>query len=482
MPITNLNQAQRERFSYDVAFRVAVCRKSFFHFIAYYLLHRFPLPPADKHKEIIDSLDSIDDFNRYIGIIGFRGCAKSTILEAFATWCLINGSYNFIVLLGNTIDDSQMSLANIRDELESNQQLQLDFGIDVSKRNRDSGEKWSEKQLTIGDCTIIPRSRGQKIRGAKFKQERIDIIIGDDLEDVDDAKTADKRKKTREWFFTEVLPATKQGVLGDNVKVVLIGNLVHKECLLGFLSRGDLVRVIDFPLIDEDGDITWPGLYPDMEAIEKEKAKVYLAGEGMGHIIWAREYLLKNIDEEDMVLSRDDIQYYPLEWLQRRPVGAGVGVDLAISKKQTADFTAMVKGIDVLNDDGERRLLVLRNNINKRFNFGETIKKAVDVNQSMISGTRFYVEKVNYQEAALEVMRKNNIPVVAMAAVGDKRARLITACYYVKTGRVLFPSEGCEDLITNIVEFGIADHDDLADAFAYLVLGMVKKTGGLLIA
>lgn len=481
MAIHTLSREALKEVYEDKDLRVAIAKQSFFHFLVLYVSHRFPLEAADFHKEMIDALDSIDDLDRYLSIIGFRGSAKSTILEMFALWSMLNGKHNFIVYLGATLEDARASLANIRDEIEQNEELREDFNIVLDdSKSHGFREKWSEGQITVGDCTMISKSKGQRIRGAKFKQARIDLIIGDDLEDVKDADTAEKRKKNRLWFFTEVLPATKQGVQADNVKVVLIGNLVHRDCLLAHLSKGKIVRTLWFALLDDNGEITWKGLYPDMAAVEAEKEKVLLAGEGMGHVIWAREYLLKSVDEEDMVVKLEDFQYYPDEWLQRKPRQAGVGVDFAISKKQTADYTAMCKGMDVPNDEGEPRLLIMKNNVCLRMGFEETIKKAVEVNELMPDGTKFYPEKVNYQEAAIEIMKKNGLAVVPQSAVGDKKARISAACFYIKNGRVLFPREGAQDVIDNLVGFGIEDHDDLADAFAYLVLGMVKKGGGIL--
>lgn len=481
MAIIKLTEDGLIQMSEDKFTRIEISKDSFFHFLVGYLTHRFELEPALFHKELIDSLDSVDDINKYIAIMGFRGCAKSTILEAFALWSMINGKHNFIVYIGNTMDDSKMSLANIKSEIENNQLLRDDFNIVLDDpKAHGFTDKWSEGQITVGNCTMIAKSKGSKIRGVKFDQARIDLIIGDDIEDVEDAQTAEKRKKTRVWFFSEVLPATKQGTLADNVKVVLIGNLVHRDCLLAYLSRGDVVKVHRFPLIDEDGNITWPALYPNMEAVEAEKAKVMLAGDGLGAVIWAREYLLKSVDEEDMVLKLEDIQYYPDEWLQRKAEGAGVGVDFAISKKQTADYTAMVKGQDIKNDDGELRLCIMKNNVNLRLGFKETITKAVEINNIMPQGTIFYPEKQSYQESAIEIMEDNGIKCERMVNTKDKKSRIASACFFVKSGRVLFPREGAQDLINNIIGFGIEDHDDLADAWANLVLGMVKKNSSII--
>ncbi len=482
MAIKELTDEGIDVVTEDRFVRIALCQDSFYHFLMNYLQDDFELEPAIFHREMIDTLDSLDSVNKYIAIMGFRGSAKSTILEAFALWSLINGKHNFIVYIRSTIDDAKMSLANIRNRIEENDDLRKDFNIVLDdQKSHDFREKWSESQITIGNCTILARSKGQKIRGKKFKNARIDLIIGDDMEDVKDADTKEKREATRKWFFTEVMPATKQGVLSDNVKVILLGNLVHKDCLIKHLAKSKIVRVLEFWMFDKDGNITWQGLYPDREAVEAEHEKVLIAGEGLGEIIWQREYLGKEVDPEDMVLKMSDIQYYPDEWLQRKPIAAGVGVDFAISKKQTADYTAMCKGMDVANDDGERRLLIMKDNVELRLGFEETIKKAKELNEVMPHGTKFYPEKVNYQEAAIEIMKKNGLSVVPMPATKDKKARITAACFYIKNGRVLFPKTGADNVITNLVGFGIEDHDDLADAFAYLVLGMVRQHTGLLL-
>lgn len=464
----------------DRFLRIQLCKDSFFHFIMNYLQDDFELDPADFHKEMIDALDSVDDLNKYLSILGFRGSAKSTILEAFALWSLINEKHNFIIYLRSTIDDAKMSLANIRGRIEDNKEIQEDFNIVLdNEKSHDFREKWSEAQITVGKCTIMARSRLQKIRGKKFKNARIDLIIGDDLEDVKDADTQEKRVANRKWFFAEVLPATKQGVLADNVKVILLGNLVHRDCLIKHFSKAPNVKALEFWIYNKDGSISWPGLYPNEEAVQAEKEKVLIAGEGLGQVIWAREYLGKEVDEEDMVIKLEDIKYYPDEWLQRKAQCAGVGVDLAISKKQTADYTAMVKGMEVLNDEAQRRLLVLPGSVEARLGFSETITKAVEIDEEMPQGTKWYVEKVAYQQSAIEIMEKNGLNVVPMPSTADKRSRISSACFYAKSGRVLFPRTGAEKVIASLTGFGIEEHDDSADAFADLVLGIVKKSSGV---
>src|SRR5690606_16997129 len=112
----------------------------------------------------------------------------------------------------------------------------------------------------------------------------------------------------------------------------------------------------------------------------------------------------------------------------------------------------------------------------------ETLETALEIDSTMPHGTKFYPEKQNYQQSALEIMEKKGITVVPMQAVGDKKSRIASACHFAKSGRVLFPKTGARDLLDNIVGFGIEEHDDFADAWAYLVIGMVKKKRGKIFA
>lgn len=471
-----LSQKAKERLANpdEIEFRVAMTTAHFHVYLFCYLGKKLALRPADFHRGLIDDLQSLE---RFIAVMGFRGCAKSTILEAFAEWQLVTGRSAFSVWIGATDPDAKEAIANIASSIRSNNLLITDYGIDIERKKHGMYDKWSEGQLTINKCTIIARSRGQKLRGRKFEDTRINTIIVDDLEDTEAVKTAEKRKNTRIWFFAEVINATAQGVLGDDVKIVMLGNLVHKDCLIANLMKNDVVKVHRIPLLDEEGKIAWKGLYPDMEAVEKEKAKVMLAGKGLGTIIWNREYLLKLIDEDDQIIKSADIHYYDDSWLQRPKIRGGVGVDLAISEKQTADYTTMIKGCIVENDYGERRLLVMKNNVKARMNFQATIEKAKEVNVTMPEGTVFFVEKVAYQQVAIEVMERNGLPVEPMTVSRDKRARLVSVSGYIKSGMVMFP-EGDEqdilDLIEQLLAFGIDEHDDMVDGLVHLIDGLLN--------
>ena len=88
---------------------------------------------------------------------------------------------------------------------------------------------------------------------------------------------------------------------------------------------------------------------------------------------------------------------------------------------------------------------------------------------------KFFPEKVGYQQAAIEFMEKQGLSVDPVTPINDKRARLQTIAPLIKNGTVLFPNQGCEDLLSEILNFGVEAHDDLADAIGYLVIKMMEN-------
>jgi predicted phage terminase large subunit-like protein len=72
-------------------------------------------------------------------------------------------------------------------------------------------------------------------------------------------------------------------------------------------------------------------------------------------------------------------------------------------------------------------------------------------------------------------MERRAFSVRAMHPIKDKRARLRVAARYIKNGTVKFPRKGCEELIKQLLGFGVEKHDDLVDALVWLILGVAEE-------
>ena len=469
MTENEINSKIQEKIVNNQEFRKQLCKERFRWFAYTYFSHYIKSPSAPFHEEIYNTLEDWEQ--KFVEIIAFRESSKSTIATLeFAIWSIISGNAHFLILGGDTHAQSKLYIYNLKNELDNNKLLIKDWGP------FEESDEWTATGIVLPryEARILSRSTGQKVRGLRHKEYRPDLFIGDDLENIESVRNQEGRDKTYRWLFAEVIPA-----LDDKAKKVLIGNLLHSDCLLMKIKKqiesGERDgRCFEIPLLNDKKEIAWPGRYPDMDAIEKKKREV-VGGDPMGNRIWLREYLLKIVPEEGQIIKDEWIQSYDELPKDENGIEADVAdqataIDLAISKKETADYTSMVSG-KLYYVDGKPKLYIMPHPVNERLSFKETIERAKSVSLTLGNGelSQLYVEEVAYQKAAIETMVDAGLPVLGVRAITDKRARLQTVASYVENGIVVFPKKGCEDLIIQLTGLGIETHDDLADAFAHLV-------------
>lgn len=126
-------------------------------------------------------------------------------------------------------------------------------------------------------------------------------------------------------------------------------------------------------------------------------------------------------------------------------------------------------------------IYILPNPINKRMTFKDMVEITVGKVKSFEGSHRVktIVEDVGFQKSLIQTLKSEHCNVIEFLPHGsDKRAKLTTAGMLVETGNVLFPKEGCKDLINQLVNFGIEKYDDLADAFSMLVITAMQDKSG----
>lgn len=436
-------------------------------FCLVYLSHYLDIEPASFHPELLNTLG--DHKEKMIEITGFRGSAKSTFGSlALPLWAALEypDLYPFILPIADTGIQAGMNIAAIKSELENNELIKQDYGSIsgnfVADWTLESEEEWQAKNMLLTNgVRILARSRGQKVRGLRHNQHRPKLVIVDDPEDLEWVRTKENRDKTERWLRGEVIPAIDE-IVG---RLVVIGNHLHTDALMSRLKRDKTFKQLNYPLVKK-GEITWLGKYRDQKALDAQRDKVGLNA-------YQREYLLKVVPEDGADVLEDWIKYYDKVPPEMEGGLHGTGIDLAISKKETADYTSMVSGTSFVRD-GVPKIYIKPNPINARLSFHETIETTKAMGVANPFGL-FFVEDVQYQRAAIEEMERALLPVIAMRAGSDKRARLRAIAVYIQNGTIVFPRKGCEDLIIQLLGFGVEEHDDLVDAFVYLVLGLVQQ-------
>lgn len=454
--------------------RREICRQSHYWFFHIYFSHYVKYKTAPFHREMFETTEK--DNWKMSAIVAFRGSAKSTIISmSYPIWSIIGRqSKKYVLTIGQTQNQSRQMLKNIKSELENNKLLINDFGPFENKSD------WRSNTLVIPKlgARITALSTGESIRGLRHNQYRPDLIICDDIEDLSTVKYRDNRDKTYNWLMGDVIP------LGDNdTKIIIVGNLLHEDSLMMRLKdhineTSDMRGTYsEFPLINEDQECLWPDKFPDSKAIKELKLKV------ADRVTFEREYLLHIVGDGNQVIHRSWIQYYDPDDIPNpttRPARmVAAGIDLAISEKSTADFTAIVPAL-VYGYGDEFKIYILPCIVNQRLDFIKTIEKIKEVQQQVHNLgirtiMRFYSEAVGYQTSLVQQLKVEKVLVEAVTiGSSDKRSRLCLTSPYVETGKVLFPKRGAEILIDQLVNFGVEKHDDLVDAFSLLANKIIE--------
>ena len=377
------------------------------------------------------------------------------------------------MVVGQTQNQARQHLKNIRRELEMNEVLKKDFGS-----FEEEGDEMNAYSLYFKeyDARIFAVSMEQSMRGIRHGQYRPDLIICDDIEDMASSKTQEGRNKTYNWLTGEVIPAGAK-----SMQLFVIGNLLHEDCTLKRLEA----RIADgqmkgsfrmYPILDNNDNSLWPGLYANHQEILEKKQSIG------NEIAWQREFMLKIIPDEDQVVHRDWIRYY--DELPENTVEdkikfryIAVGVDLAISQKSSADYTAMVC-FKVYGHGKNLRLFVLPHMINKRLTSPKTIEQIKELHATFGKDNtmKFYIESIAYQTALVDLLKQENVPAEEARLNGqDKRSRIASISNLIQDGRIQFPRHGTELLINQLVNFGVEKHDDLADAFTLAVHKLIQE-------
>lgn len=447
---------------HDPQARAEVCRNSHYLFFHVYFGHYVGYATAPFQKELFGITES--DKVRMAVVEAFRGSGKTTIMNlSYPIWAILGKQRKkFVVLLAHTQEQARQYLKNIKQELEQNALLRADLGP-----FEEPNDEWRGTSIVLPKygARITVVSSEQKMRGLRHHQYRPDLILADDLEDLQSVKTKEGRDKLYEWLMGDVIPA------GDlHTKIIVIGTRLHNDSLIMRLRQniddGKLAGIHRrYPLMNDERIPVWPAKFPTPAEIESLHQTV------PNEQAWQREYLLKIIPDDDQLVHEDWIAYY--DELPSEERGdyryAIVGIDLAISQSDTADYTAMVAA-KVFGSGDNLRVYILPHPVNERLDFPQTVDRVRALSKA-IGRPKLIIENVGYQQALIDQLKTYNLFAIGFSPHGgDKRAKLTMATPMVQNGKILFPKKGVEELLVQLIGFGVEKHDDLTDAFAMMIL------------
>lgn len=195
---------------------------------------------------------------------------------------------------------------------------------------------------------------------------------------------------------------------------------------------------------------------PHIPPTEIEAARLELPS-----LAFRQEYLAEFVDAEGARISRAWLKYGEPEDDAPGLVTV-MGVDLAISTKQEADFTA----IAVISRDEEGRIYV-RDVKRIRATFADVLK-FIESMAARWNPSQIAVEQVQYQAAVVqELRRKTTLPVVGIKPDRDKLTRFLPLEGRYEQGLVYHSKDLSREFEDELLSFPVGAHDDMVDALAY---------------
>ena len=426
------------------------------------------VPPAPFHAEWSDILLRGD---RHFAVEAFRESAKTQIvIRANLLHAL---SYpqphrSYLVVICSTQRTASKKLQECSRELAASK----DFSVLVEKVVEDSGLALEVQYRTGQRVRIEAYGKGAAVRGLSWGAKRPDLVIIDDPQDEEDARSETVTETDWDWFLSDVY------FLGQSSRIFLIGNNLGERCIIERVLAGAEqlgFQAVRIPVLDAEGLSAWPEKWP-VEHVQAEREEFARLGK---LDIWYRNKMCECIDPDSQKFRRDMLRYFE-NTLKTNGMSIYTTVDLAISKKVNADYSVVLTmGV---NGDGHWFVLDVEYGRYDPTQTMDAIFSAVRKWHPLAVG----IEAVAYQSALQHFLEKEMpkrntfFRIQPLKAEKKKELRIDALQPRFAVGSVWFRRDApwLEKLEGELLAYPHGAHDDVIDALAYMEQIALEPIGG----
>lgn len=380
------------------------------------------------HRELCSKLDELNTVKptKNIAWGASRGSGKSAYLSNIEpTHAVAYRTRQYIMIISETVAMSQNFVNFISTNLKENPKIKEDFGEILSPNSRNNEQDNQEGFITLTDIKVQASSMGGRLRGARFRNARPDLIICDDLESAQNTNTQDLREKNLHWYNSVVVP------LGDITKtaIVYMGTLVNGQGLLpNIMNRADydskmysavisepinnelwdkvdeMLRDIENPnrledardfyevnreAMDDGVEVLWADRFSYFDLMAKKVE--------IGSRAFSSEYLNLPSDADSCIFKEDYLYHYTDNDLydnygHKIPLDVVGFYDIAMGKNKRSDYNS----IHIIGRDRRTGAIYVLESWNKQCPPSEAIQVALKLIEQYRPKT-FGVETINAQ-------------------------------------------------------------------------------------
>jgi hypothetical protein len=253
--------------------RIAKLKGNFEEFCKYYFPNYTSAPFAK--WQLKNAKDLIDHDRYYLTEAVFREGAKSVRYGLFIPAYLMftEGSVNML-MVSHTFDNACELLTPLRLQLEHNQRIIADFGLQKTHR------MWTEGKFVTNDgCSFRAIGAGQSPRGTRDEEVRPNLIVGDDLDTDEECRNETRTQKKWDWIEQALYPCFS---ITGKKRFVLVGNLIGKHGMIA-RSKEKADKFCQINILDKNGKPSWPERHT-MEDIAYIRSKI-------SYVSFEKEYM-----------------------------------------------------------------------------------------------------------------------------------------------------------------------------------------------
>lgn len=365
---------------------------------------------------------------------------------------------SYLVIICATQTRASKSLTDVSREFLSNAGMK---GL-VQEVKDNSGLALEVHYKTGQKVRIEAYGKGAAVRGLSWGSKRPDLVIIDDPQDEEDARSETVTETDWDWFLSDVY------FLGQSTRIFLIGNNLGERCIIEQVLRNAeslKFTVQRIPILTPEGKSAWPEKWP-LKAIEDDRESYARLGKTD---IWYRNKMCECISPESQTFKREYFKYYEKQ-PSLRDMNVYTTVDLAISQKANADYSAIVTvGV---NSSGHWFILDVEYGRYDPTTTMDAVFSAVRKWNPLSVG----IENVAYQSALQHFLEKEMpkrgifFRITPLKAEKKKELRIDTLQPRFAVGTIWFRqgASWLEKLESELLAYPHGAHDDVIDALAYM--------------
>jgi hypothetical protein len=485
----------------DVTSRKYICENDFKYFFIYYLSEYIKYPFAQFHFEIFEALSNLNQGElkdsgeegfaigkkgalRELALICFRESAKTSIIKAYITWCILFKKHKFIVVDSYEKGNSEAILFDIIIELQSNQKILNDFGSIYNDGENQGGEfkvsklKRRTEFITTkagGEIKVMAYSTQESLRGKLHQNHRPSLYINDDFEN--------NKTKDSERVSQKIIEHFQEGFggLDPNAAIIWLGNYITDKGSVQWLfnraSTDDAIKIFNIPLftISPEGEkkLTWKEKYcfSKEEASLSGKVSVEELEKKLSPSVFQVEMMNNPYANENSIFKRDWFKYRTHDELKKLislyNLKCYITIDTATG--QGKDYNAIV--INYVDTSGCWNFMAFRN----KDNASQLVDNIFGLYKTY-KPIRIGIEKTTYTMGFMTFLqqemrtRQTFLPLMELLHGGKKKEERIKNTLETRyaNGSIFHIQGYTKELEDELLKFPFGLNDDICDSAGFM--------------